>query len=148
MKLLTYPVRFLVNKSLKRKFRNEIPVRQSSNVLAVEEADNQLNILDLPEELLVNILEYLDILEIIKCERVCRSFLGVIINLSVYRGILDRKCRLRNINNYMIIPTDLRAEMTASECSEYYKKRLYHYVYVRIYSKWLEMYKFKHTKLN
>ena len=26
--------------------------------------------------------------------------------------------------------------MTASECSEYYKKRLYHYVYVRIYSKW------------
>ena len=52
--------------SLKRKFRNEIPVRQSSNVLAVEEADNQLNILDLPEELLVNIMEYLDILEIIK----------------------------------------------------------------------------------
>ena len=41
-------------------------MRQSSNVLAVEEADNQLNILDLPEELLVNIMEYLDILEIIK----------------------------------------------------------------------------------
>ena len=85
MKLLMYPVRFLVNKkcirskyrifpkihfsfSLKRKFRNErneIQVRQSSNVL-VEEADNQLNILNLPEELLVNIMEYLDILDIIK----------------------------------------------------------------------------------
>ena len=54
--------------SLKRKFRNErneILVRQSSNGL-VEEADNQLNILDLPEELLVNIMEYLDILDIIK----------------------------------------------------------------------------------
>ena len=63
--------------------------------------------------------------------------------------------------------------MTFSECSEYYKKRLYHYLYIKIYSKWfvhmyiwiwifsfqykcskyyikfhsrLEMYQFKHTK--
>ena len=55
--------------------------------------------------------------------------------------------------------------MTLSECSEYYKKRLYHYLYVKIYSKWsvihsihlficfyvyifhfrLEMYQFKHS---
>lgn len=59
-----------------------------------------------------------------------------------------------------------REKMSLSECSEYYKKRLYHYLYVKIYSKWLvihcnfdlfvniysifhfrlEMYQFKHSK--
>ena len=57
--------------------------------------------------------------------------------------------------------------MSMSERSEYYKKRLYHYLYVKIYSKWfvliiysypliiqnmiilfyrLEMYQFKHSR--
>ena len=84
MKLLTYPIRFLINRrwfyinivvpargkfcfSFKSKLGNEnyLQVRQICKTQE-EEAQSRPNILDLPEEILVNILEYLDVVDIIK----------------------------------------------------------------------------------
>ena len=43
-----------------------------------------------------------------RCELVSRKIRNTILHYSIYRRILDRKCRMKGINNYMIIPGNLR----------------------------------------
>ena len=49
------------------------------------------------------------------------------IQYGVYKGMLDRICRRKKINNYMVLPETVRTRMTEQETSAYYKRRLYHY---------------------
>ena len=42
------------------------------------------------------------------CEVVSRKMRYIIVHYNIYRRILDRKCRMKGINNYMTIPGSLR----------------------------------------
>ena len=46
---------------------------------------------------------------------------------GVYKTILDRICKRKGINNYMVMPERLRRGKTEEEISAYYKSRLYNY---------------------
>lgn len=100
-------------------------------------------LLNLPEEIIALILENLDIRQLIRCEIVCKSIKNIIIDFNVYQRILDQKCKKQNINNYMLLPPFWSDKMSRDECNEYYKKRLYHFVYLKLYTIWVEMYQFK-----
>ena len=83
-----------------------------------------INIFCLPEEIIASILEYLDVKIVIRSNRLtahttftCKYFRcestsawlrDVIIKFHIYQRILDRKCRLQRVNNYMLLPVDIR----------------------------------------
>jgi len=52
---------------------------------------------------------------------------NLIVSYGVYKRILDRICRRKRINNYMVMPEMVRRTKTEMEISQYYKIRLYHY---------------------
>jgi len=138
MKTFATSVRFLINKTSPFK-KSLASTRKEDEDTNIAEA-NSLTLLDLPEDILAVIFEYLDVLDIMSCEVVSRKMRYIIVHYNIYRRILDRKCRMKGINNYMTIPGSLSEQMTMAERNEYYKRRLYHYLYVKIYSRWLEMY--------
>ena len=57
----------------------------------------------------------------------CSMLQGLIVHYGVYKAMLDRICRRKKINNYMVLPETLRSSRTEQETSAYYKSRLYHY---------------------
>lgn len=98
-----------------------------------------INIFCLPEEIIASILEYLDVKIVIRCESTSAWLREIIIKFHIYQRILDRKCRLQRVNNYMLLPVDISAEMSAEKCSDYYKKRLYHFMYLKLFNIWVDM---------
>ena len=62
-----------------------------------------------------------------RCEMVCSTLHNLIVSYGVYKRILDRICRRKRINNYMVMPEMVRRTKTEMEISQYYKIRLYHY---------------------
>eukprot|EP00090_Calanus_glacialis_P045430 TRINITY_DN8425_c0_g1_i2.p1 TRINITY_DN8425_c0_g1~~TRINITY_DN8425_c0_g1_i2.p1 ORF type:complete len:103 (-),score=31.05 TRINITY_DN8425_c0_g1_i2:101-409(-) len=59
----------------------------------------------------------------------CSMLRDVIIYYGVYKGMLDRICKRKRINNYMVMPDTVRRLKTEQEISAYYKRRLYQYTY-------------------
>ena len=57
----------------------------------------------------------------------CSVLRDVVVYYGVYKGMLDRICRRKRINNYMELPEKVRISKTELETSAYYKRRLYHY---------------------
>ena len=51
----------------------------------------------------------------------------LIVHYRVYKGMLDRICRRKKINNYMEMPETVRRTKDDDEESAYYKRRLYNY---------------------
>ena len=58
---------------------------------------------------------------------VCSTLHNLIVSYGVYKRMLDRICRRKRINNYMLMPEMVRRTKTEVEISQYYKRRLYHY---------------------
>merc|ERR1712062_23619 len=85
----------------------------------------------LSDELILRILTSLDVKDLIRCECVCRKFRDIIVSYSIYKGQLDTRCRQKGINNYMILPAKLSGSMSGLQRSGYYKRRLYHYIYIK-----------------
>ena len=52
---------------------------------------------------------------------------NLIVHYGVYKAILDRICRRKRINNYMVLPETLRSSRSEQEINAYYKSRLYYY---------------------
>ena len=86
----------------------------------------------------------------------CQKFRDLIVSYSLYRRQLDNICRRKGINNYMTLPSNIRypprvnsselfisvifsEKMSCLQRSEHYKRRLYHYIYIK-YSWDLEQY--------
>ena len=59
----------------------------------------------------------------------CSMLRDVIIYYGVYKSMLDRICKRKRINNYMVMPDMVRRLKTEQEISAYYKRRLYQYTY-------------------
>ena len=59
----------------------------------------------------------------------CRRVRDLIVYYGVYKAMLDRICRRKRINNYMVMPDTVRRLKTEQEISAYYKRRLYQYTY-------------------
>ena len=59
----------------------------------------------------------------------CSMLRDVIIYYGVYKGMLDRICKRKGINNYMVMPDTVRRLKTEQEISAYYRRRLYQYTY-------------------
>jgi hypothetical protein len=59
----------------------------------------------------------------------CSMLRDVIIYYGVYKSMLDRICKRKRINNYMVMPDMVRRVKTEQEISAYYKRRLYQYTY-------------------
>eukprot|EP00090_Calanus_glacialis_P045429 TRINITY_DN8425_c0_g1_i1.p1 TRINITY_DN8425_c0_g1~~TRINITY_DN8425_c0_g1_i1.p1 ORF type:complete len:103 (-),score=28.83 TRINITY_DN8425_c0_g1_i1:101-409(-) len=62
----------------------------------------------------------------------CSMLRDVIIYYGVYKGMLDRICKRKRINNYMVMPDTVRRLKTEQEISAYYRRRLYQYTYKAI----------------
>ena len=58
---------------------------------------------------------------------ICSRLRNLTIYYAVYKGMLDKICRRKRINNYMVLPETVRSSKTEQEISAYYKSRLYHY---------------------
>jgi len=99
-------------------------------------------ILNLPNEVIGCILEFLDVLDIVRCEKSSKQLSGIIIQMNIYKRKLDRECEVKGINNYMKIPLHISKQMSDEEENIYYKKRLYHYKYIKLSHKWPELYQF------
>ena len=100
------------------------------------------SILHLPDDIWLSILSYLSIQDVVRyageyaasteyalhrCEASCSMLRGLIVYYGVYKSILDRICRRKRINNYMLLPVGLSRTRTELEISAYYKRRLYLY---------------------
>ena len=59
----------------------------------------------------------------------CSMLRDVIIYYGVYKSMLDRICKRKRINNYMVMPDMVRRLKTEQEISDYYRRRLYQYTY-------------------
>ena len=109
-----------------------------------EEEEYCWNILQLPDDILLSILSYLSILDVgryagysklfftdknARCEASCSMLRYLIVYYGVYKGILDKICRRKRINNYMVLPVVISRDMTVLETRAYYKRRLYQYTY-------------------
>jgi len=93
-------------------------------------------ILNLPNEVIGYIFEFLDVIDIIRCENSSKHLFEIIIHMNIYKRILDRECKVKGINNYMRIPPNISIQMSDEEENNYYKKRLYHYKYIKLSHKW------------
>ena len=57
----------------------------------------------------------------------CSRMRDLIVYYGVYKAMLDRICRRKRINNYMVLPETVRRNKSEEETSAYYKDRLYQY---------------------
>jgi len=83
------------------------------------------NLLDLPVDLILLILQFLQPRDIIRLESSCVWLREMVVQYSVYRARLDRMFRAKRLNNYMLLPDSGRCSQ--QQASTYYKLRLYRY---------------------
>jgi len=52
-------------------------------------------ILNLPNEVIGYIFEFLDVIDIIRCENSSKHLFEIIIHMNIYKRILDRECKVK-----------------------------------------------------
>lgn len=92
-----------------------------------EASDPSSFLLQLPDDILLVLLDYLPLEDLLRCEQVCLVLREVVQLYGVYKVRLDTICRRKRINNYMELSQRARESRTGEEVSAYYKVRLYHY---------------------
>lgn len=84
-------------------------------------------LLQLPDDILLLIIQYLPLEDMISWEQVCFRLRDLMVQYGVYKSRLDSICRRKRINNYMELCERAKETRTEEEVSAYYKVRLYHY---------------------
>eukprot|EP00092_Neocalanus_flemingeri_P030077 GFUD01032653.1.p1 GENE.GFUD01032653.1~~GFUD01032653.1.p1 ORF type:complete len:182 (+),score=51.26 GFUD01032653.1:185-730(+) len=96
----------------------------------IEEGKNEeITILDLPEDIILLFFQYLPPKDLISLESSSCLLRGLIIHYCVYKARLDKIFKLKRLNNYMLLSEAAYREKTGQEISGYYKTRLYQYTY-------------------
>ena len=81
----------------------------------------------IPDDILAIPFKYLLPANIIRCKLVCRRFRSLIVEISIYKVLLDSICRRKRINNCMTLSQRVSENKSPKERSHYYKNRLYQY---------------------
>jgi len=84
---------------------------------------------DLPDEILMTVLMLLSPRDLISVEGSCSRLRSVVVHYNAYRHKLDRILRSKKLNNYMLLSERSAQKKSNQEVSQYYKYRLYKYVY-------------------
>merc|ERR1711953_1123005 len=109
--------------------KEHFSVEISPGLSSCGESEVRPGLTDLPDEVLLAVFLLLPPRDLISLESCCRRLRSVLVYYNTYKHRLDRILRSKRLNNYMLLSEKSAGKKSYQELSQYYKYRLYKYVY-------------------